>query len=204
MACREDVRVNAALKLSAAIDRLNEAIGKSAYWLILVAVLVSTANAIIRKAFDSSSNAWLEAQWQLFGAVFMLCAAYTLLKNEHIRIDIVNSRLPKAVRDWIDLLGHLLFLMPFVLLMLIDGIPFAITSYLQNEQSGNAGGLPQWPAKILIPLGFFLLFLQGISEIIKRVAVMRGDIEDPHGDEPVHTEEVMAREMGGLPLDRGA
>ena len=108
------------------------------------------------------------------------------------------------MRDWIDLLGHFLFLMPFVLLMLIDGIPFAITSYLQNEQSGNAGGLPQWPAKILIPLGFFLLFLQGISEIIKRIAVMRGDIADPHGDEPIHTEEIMAREMGGLPLDRGA
>lgn len=199
----EDGALDAALRLSAGIDRLNTAIGKTVYWLILLAVVISTGNAIIRKAFDISSNAWLEAQWQLFGAVFMLCAAYTLLKNEHIRIDIVNSRLPKEVRDWIDLLGHLFFLMPFVLLMLIDGIPFAITSYLQNEQSGNAGGLPQWPAKILVPLGFFLLFLQGISEIIKRIAVMRGEIADPHGDEPVHTEEVMAREMGGLPLDRG-
>ena len=196
--------MDAALRLSAGIDRLNTAIGKSACWLILVAVLISTANAIIRKAFDVSSNAWLEAQWQLFGAVFMLCAAYTLLKNEHIRIDIVNSRLPKRVRDWIDLLGHLLFLMPFVLLMIVDGIPFFTTSYLQNEQSGNAGGLPQWPPKFLIPFGFFLLFLQGVSEIIKRVAVMRGLIDDPHGDEPVHIEEVIAREMGGLPLDRGA
>jgi TRAP-type mannitol/chloroaromatic compound transport system permease small subunit len=196
--------LDAALRLSTAIDRLNETIGKCVYWLILVAVLISAGNAIIRKAFDVSSNAWLEAQWQLFGAVFMLGAAYTFLKNEHIRIDILNSRLPKRVRDWIDLLGHFLFLMPFVLLMLIDGVPFAITSYLQNEQSSNAGGLPQWPAKALIPLGFFLLFLQGVSEIIKRIAVMRGDIADPHGDEPVHTEEVMAREMGGLPLDRGA
>jgi TRAP-type mannitol/chloroaromatic compound transport system permease small subunit len=196
--------LDAALKLSAGIDRLNTAIGKSVYWLILVAVLVSAVNAVVRKAFDVSSNAWLELQWQLFGAVFMLCAAYTFLKNEHIRIDIVNGRLPKRVRDWIDLLGHFLFLMPFVLLMLIDGIPFAITSYLQNEQSGNAGGLPQWPPKFLIPFGFFLLFLQGVSEIIKRVAVMRGLIDDPHGDEPVHTEEVIAREMGGLPLDRGA
>ena len=191
--------MDAALRLSAGIDRLNTAIGKSAYWLILVAVLVSAINAIVRKAFDVSSNAWLELQWQLFGAVFMLCAAYTLLKNEHIRIDIVNSRLPKRVRDWIDLLGHLLFLMPFVLLMIYDGWPFFLTSWNQNEQSLNAGGLPQWPAKFLIPLGFFLLFLQGVSEIIKRLAVMQGRIPDPHGEEPVHTEEVMAREMGGLP-----
>ena len=101
----------------------------------------------------------------------MLCAAYTFLKNEHIRIDIVNSRLPKRVRDWIDLLGHFLFLMPFVILMIVDGIPFFTTSWYQNEQSLNAGGLPQWPAKFLIPLGFFLLFLQGVSEIIKRIAV---------------------------------
>ena len=196
--------MDAALRLSAGIDRLNTAIGKSVYWLILVAVLVSAVNAIVRKAFDVSSNAWLELQWQLFGAVFMLCAAYTFLKNEHIRIDIVNSRLPKRVRDWIDLLGHFLFLMPFVLLMIVDGIPFFTTSWDQNEQSLNAGGLPQWPAKFLIPFGFFLLFLQGVSEIIKRIAVMRGLIEDPHGDEPVHTEEIMAKEMGGLPLDRGA
>ena len=196
--------MDAALRLSAGIDRMNTAIGKSAYWLILVAVLVSTVNAIIRKAFDVSSNAWLELQWQLFGAVFMLCAAYTFLKNEHIRIDIVNSRLPKAVRDWIDLLGHFLFLMPFVILMIVDGIPFFLTSWGQNEQSLNAGGLPQWPPKFLIPLGFFLLFLQGLSEIIKRIAVMRGIIDDPHGEEPVHTEELMAREMAGMPVDKGA
>jgi TRAP-type mannitol/chloroaromatic compound transport system permease small subunit len=196
--------VDAALRLSAGIDRLNTVIGKSAYWLILVAVLISAINAIVRKAFDVSSNAWLELQWQLFGAVFMLCAAYTFLKNEHIRIDIVNSRLPKAVRDWIDLLGHILFLMPFVLIMLWDGWPFFLTSWHQNEQSLNAGGLPQWPAKFLIPLGFFLLFLQGISEIIKRIAVMQGRIPDPHGEEPVHTEEIMAKEMGGMPVDRGA
>ena len=199
-----DGPLDAALRLSAGIDRLNTSIGKSAYWLILVAVLVSAVNAIVRKAFDVSSNAWLELQWQLFGAVFMLCAAYTFLKNEHIRIDIVNSRLPKRVRDWIDLLGHFLFLMPFVILMIVDGIPFFTTSWYQNEQSLNAGGLPQWPAKFLIPLGFFLLFLQGVSEIIKRIAVMRGLIEDPHGEEPVHTEEIMAKEMAGMPLDRGA
>jgi TRAP-type mannitol/chloroaromatic compound transport system permease small subunit len=196
--------VDAALRVSGWIDRLNEAIGKTVYWLILVAVLISAGNAVIRKAFDVSSNAWLELQWQLFGAVFMLAAAYTFLKNEHIRIDIVNSLFPKRVRDWIDLLGHLLFLMPFVILMMIDGWPFFTASYRINEQSLNAGGLPQWPAKLLIPVGFFLLFLQGISEIIKRVAVMRGLIPDPHGEEPVRSEEIMAKEMGGLPVDRGA
>ncbi len=200
----EDGRLRAALLMIAAIDRLNGAIGRTVQWLILVAVVVSAVNAIVRKAFDASSNAWLELQWLLFGAVFMLAAAYTLLWNEHIRIDIVNSRFPKRVRDWIDLLGHLLFLMPFVLLMLYDGWPFFTASYAIDEQSLNAGGLPQWPAKLLIPAGFFLLFLQGVSEIIKRVAVMRGLIPDPHGEEPVRSEEIMAKEMAGLPLDRGA
>ena len=193
-----------ALRLSDAIDRLTTAIGKSVYWLILAAVLISSANAIVRKLFDVSSNAWLELQWQLFGAVFMLGAAYTFLKNEHIRIDILNSRFPKAVRDWIDLLGHLLFLMPFVLLMIRDGWPFFMSSFRIGEQSMNAGGLPQWPAKFLIPLGFVLLFLQGISEIIKRLAVMRGLIPDPHGEEPVHTEELMAKEFSSTAPDREA
>jgi TRAP-type mannitol/chloroaromatic compound transport system permease small subunit len=168
------------LRISAMIDRMNTWIGRSAMWLILVAVLVSTVNAIIRKAFDISSNAWLELQWQLFGVVFMFCAAYTLLKNEHIRIDIVSSHFPKVVRDWIELVGHFLFLMPFALLMIYDGIPFFWRSVVIGEQSMNAGGLVQWTAKFLVPAGFFLLFLQGISEIIKRIAVMRGLIPDPH------------------------
>ncbi|MCS6780075.1 MAG: TRAP transporter small permease subunit [Geminicoccaceae bacterium] len=172
--------MQALLRASAAIDALNQRIGRTVMWLVLVAVLVSAVNAVVRKAFDTSSNAWLELQWQMFGAVFMLCAAYTLLKNEHIRIDIVNSHFPKAVRDWIDLVGHSLFLMPFVLIMLFDGWPFFLASWRIDEQSMNAGGLPQWPAKFLIPAGFFLLFLQGISEIVKRVAVMRGLIPDPH------------------------
>jgi TRAP-type mannitol/chloroaromatic compound transport system permease small subunit len=172
--------VQTLLRLSAAIDALNQRIGRTVMWLVLVAVLVSAVNAIVRKAFDTSSNAWLELQWQMFGAVFMLCAAYTFLKNEHIRIDIVNSHFPKPVRDWIDLLGHLLFLMPFVILMLVDGWPFFLASWRIGEQSMNAGGLPQWTAKFLIPAGFFLLFLQGLSEIVKRIAVMRGLIPDPH------------------------
>jgi TRAP-type mannitol/chloroaromatic compound transport system permease small subunit len=178
--------VTGLLKASAAIDAINTRIGIWVSWLILIAVLISTGNAIIRKVFDASSNAWLELQWQLFGAVFMLAAAWTLIRNEHIRIDIVNSRFPKAVRNWIELIGHVLFLIPLCLIMLYDGIPFFIRSVEINEQSANAGGLAQWPAKLLIPLGFALLLVQAFSEIIKRVAVMRGLIPDPHEhhDEP--------------------
>ncbi|HEX2528301.1 MAG TPA: TRAP transporter small permease subunit [Geminicoccus sp.] len=180
------------LALSRAIDRLNMLIGRTAMWLILLAVVISTVNAIIRKAFDVSSNLWLEMQWQLFGCVFMFCAAYTLLMNEHIRIDILNARFPRKVRNWIELLGHGLFLLPFTLLMIVDGWPFFMRSYLGDEQSFNSGGLPQWPAKFLVPAGFLLLFIQGISEIIKRIAVMRGLIPDPHDrhdTEPVGTRE---------------
>ena len=168
------------LKLSAAIDWLNTKIGVLVSWLILVAVIISAVNAIVRKVFDMSSNAWLEAQWQLFSAVFLLGAAWTLLRNEHIRIDIVNAAFPRWLRNTIDLVGHCLFLMPLCILMLIDGIPFFTTSYGQGELSLNAGGLPQWTAKLLVPLGFFLLALQGVSELIKRIAIMRGLIPDPH------------------------
>jgi TRAP-type mannitol/chloroaromatic compound transport system permease small subunit len=172
--------MQALLRLSALIDALNGRVGRAVSWLILAIVLVSAGNAVVRKVLDVSSNAWLELQWQLFAVVFMLGAAWTFLDNEHIRIDIVNARLPKRVRDWIDLLGHVFFLMPFVLVMLWDGVPFFRRSLAIDEQSPNAGGLPQWPAKLLVPLGFFLLLLQGVSEIVKRVAVMRGLIPDPH------------------------
>lgn len=172
--------MQALLALSRAIDRVNTVIGRSVMWLILVAVVVSAGNAVIRKLFDMSSNAWLELQWQLFAAVFMLCAAYTLIRNEHIRIDIVSNQLPRAARNWIDILGHVFFLLPFCLLMIVDGIPFFARSVEINEWSANAGGLPQWTAKLLVPLGFFLLFLQGIAELIKRIAVMRGLVKDTH------------------------
>ena len=127
-----------------------------------------------------SSNTWLELQWILFSVVFLLCSPWTLLRNEHIRIDIINNMLPKPVRNWIDLLGHLFFLLPFTVVMIITGWPFFIASIRINEQSSNAGGLAQWPAKFLVPACFFLLFIQAISEIIKRIAVMRGMIDDPH------------------------
>ena len=162
------------LRLSAMIDGGIAAIGHAVSWLVLAAVLVSAGNAAIRKALDISSNAWLEAQWYLFSAVFLLAAGYTLQHDQHIRIDVVSSRLPKPVRDWIDLLGHCLMLMPFALLMVYHAVPFFLTSWRHNEASFSAGGLPVWPAKGLVVAGFALLALQGVSEIIKRIAIMRG------------------------------
>jgi TRAP-type mannitol/chloroaromatic compound transport system permease small subunit len=172
--------VDLMLRLSRAIDAVNLRIGKLVAWLIVAAVLVSATNAVLRKTLNISSNAWLELQWILFSMVFLWCASWTLLANEHIRIDIVNSMFPKRVRHWIDVLGHAFFLLPFTVVMLITGWPFFFASFRINEQSGNAGGLAQWPAKLLIPTGFLLLFLQGISELIKRIAVMQGRIPDPH------------------------
>lgn len=182
------------LHLSRLIDTVCAFIGRAVAWLILAAVLVSAGNAVSRKAFDISSNAWLELQWFLFSAVFLLAAAYTLQRNEHIRIDIVSGRLSKRTRDWIDLLGHVLMLMPFVLLMIVNAVPFVRASFRQQEMSPNAGGLMFWPAKALIVAGFGLLFLQGLSEIIKRIAVIRGDIADPMPDHHAHpaAEEMIA------------
>jgi TRAP-type mannitol/chloroaromatic compound transport system permease small subunit len=168
------------LALSRAIDRLNEFIGKWVSWLILLAILVSACNAIIRKVFDMSSNAWLELQWYLFGAAFMLAAAYTLRQNEHIRIDIVYGMFPRRVQHWIDLLGHVFFLMPFVTLMVFYFVPYVSLSLHSGEMSTNAGGLIVWPAKAILLAGFFLLALQGISEIIKKIAIMRGLMDDPN------------------------
>jgi len=169
----------ALLALSRAIDRMNEFIGKSVSWLILVAVLVSATNAIIRKTLNMSSNAWLELQWYLFGAAFLGAAAYTLKQNEHIRIDIIYGALSRRAQHWIDLLGHLFFLMPFVTIMLYLLFPYVMLSVRSGEMSTNAGGLIIWPAKMLLLAGFILLFLQGLSEIVKKIAVMTGRSEDP-------------------------
>lgn len=166
------------LGLSRVIDKLNEFIGRSVAWLILLAVLISAGNAIVRKLFDTSSNAWLEMQWWLFGMVFLLCAPWTLMSNEHIRIDIVNSLMPNWLKQAIEVIGHSLFLIPMALVMLYTSWPFFLSSFLQNEQSTNAGGLPQWPAKFLVPLGFALLLIQGISELIKRLAIIKGDLAE--------------------------
>ncbi len=168
------------LGLSRGIDRFNETIGKSISWCILASILISSINAVVRKIFSVSSNAWLEAQWYLFGAAFMLAAAYTLKQNEHIRIDILYGLWSRRVQHWIDLIGHVLFLMPFSLLMVYFLVPYVRTSVRSGEMSTNAGGLIIWPAKALMLIGFFLLMLQGISEIIKKIAVMRGEIDDPN------------------------
>jgi TRAP-type mannitol/chloroaromatic compound transport system permease small subunit len=175
-----DALLKALLPVTRAIDAATTWIGKRIAWLILAAVLVSAANASVRKIFDTSSNSWLELQWVLFSMVFLLCSPWTLLANEHIRIDIVNNLLPKRVRDSIDVIGHAFFLMPLAIVMIITGIPFFVRSIEINEQSGNAGGLPQWPSKALIMIGFAMLFAQAVSELIKRVAVMRDLIPDPH------------------------
>jgi TRAP-type mannitol/chloroaromatic compound transport system permease small subunit len=171
------------LKLSRGIDAFTRWTGKRLAWLILVAVVVSALNAIVRKTFDTSSNSWLELQWVLFSIVFLLCSSWTLLDNEHIRIDIVNNMLPKQVRNSIDIIGHAFFLLPLTIVMIITGGPFFMRSVEINEQSGNAGGLPQWPAKSLIIIGFTMLLVQGISELTKRIAVMRGLIPDPHASQ---------------------
>jgi TRAP-type mannitol/chloroaromatic compound transport system permease small subunit len=176
----EGLSLQSLLKLSRGIDAFTRWMGKRLAWLILVAVIVSALNASVRKIFDTSSNSWLELQWVLFSIVFLLCSSWTLLDNEHIRIDIVNNLLPKKLRDSIDVLGHAFFLIPLCIVMIITGGPFFMRSFEINEQSGNAGGLPQWPAKSLIIIGFTMLLVQGISELIKRIAVMRGLIPDPH------------------------
>jgi TRAP-type mannitol/chloroaromatic compound transport system permease small subunit len=176
----EDLSLQALLKLSSRIDAFTRWTGKRVAWLIVLAVVISAVNAIIRKTFDTSSNSWLELQWVLFSIVFLLCAPWTLLDNEHIRIDIVSNALPKKARNLIDVFGHLLFLFPICIVMIITGVPFFQRSFHINEQSGNAGGLPQWPAKSLIMIAFAFLLVQGISELIKRIAVMRGLMPDPH------------------------
>jgi TRAP-type mannitol/chloroaromatic compound transport system permease small subunit len=172
--------VGVLLGVSRVIDAINFRIGKVLAWLILAAVIVSAVNAIIRKVFDTSSNSWLELQWVLFGAVFLIVASWTLLENEHIRIDIVNNQLSQRTRNIIDIVGHAFFLLPLTIIMIITAYPFVVKSVLLNEQSMNAGGLPQWPAKMLVLIGFTLLFFQAISELIKRIAVMMGIIPDPY------------------------
>lgn len=168
------------LGLSSLIDRVNEVIGKTMAWLILVAVLVSATNAVVRKVFSVSSNSWLELQWYLFGAAFLLASAYTLKQNEHIRIDIIYGLFSRRTQHWIDLFGHLVFLMPFTLLMLYYFVPYVAQSFANGEVSTNSGGLTIWPAKALLLIGFLQLALQGVSEIIKKIAVMRGVIDDPN------------------------
>lgn len=203
--------MGALLGLSRGIDRVNTFIGRNVSWLILIAVLVSAANAIIRKVFNTSSNAWLELQWYLYGAAFLGAAAYTLKENEHIRIDIIYGMWKRRTQHWIDLIGHLFFLMPFVTLMIYFLYPWVMRSYNNGEVSTNSGGLILWPAKAMLLASFVMLFFQGISEIIKKIAVMSGAMEDPtpfvsHHEAAALEGEAMVRDMeAGMQIgdDRG-
>ena len=167
------------LAISRGIDALNEHIGRLVYWCVLIMVLISAANATSRYALNMASNAWLELQWYLFAGVFLLCAGYTLLHNEHIRIDVVSSHLSRRAQMWIDVFGLVFFLLPMTLFILWLSWPVFMNAWTSGEISGNAGGLIRWPARFLIPVGFFLLSLQGLSELIKRVAFLKGLIPDP-------------------------
>lgn len=167
------------LIISAAIDALNERVGRALVWLVLVMTLVSAGNAVSRYLLHISSNAFLELQWYLFAMVFLLCAGYTLLHNEHIRIDIIVSRFSAQTRAWIDVFGTVFFLLPISLYIMWLSWPIFVNAWVSGEMSSNAGGLIRWPARLMIPVGFFLLSLQGVSELIKRIAFLRGLIPDP-------------------------
>jgi TRAP-type mannitol/chloroaromatic compound transport system permease small subunit len=165
------------LSLSKLIDTVNERIGLSISWALLAAVLICAGNALVRYLLNISSNAWLEIQWYLFGAIFLLASSYTLKRNEHVRIDVVVGRFPRRAQVWIDVFGFLLFLLPATFLILYFAVPFAFESIRSQEMSSNAGGLIVWPAKLLIPVGFLLLTLQGISELIKRIGFLMGRVD---------------------------
>jgi TRAP-type mannitol/chloroaromatic compound transport system permease small subunit len=177
------------LKLSQLIDWLNERVGKAAFWVVLIMTIVSAGNASVRFIFDYSSNGLLEIQWYMFAAVFLLCAPYTLQKNEHVRIDVISGRFGPRGLAVIDIIGTLFFLLPMVVAVLWLSLPLIAESYKINEMSANAGGLLRWPVKILLPIGFTLLALQGISELIKRIAFLAGMIDDPNAKDNAPTPE---------------
>jgi TRAP-type mannitol/chloroaromatic compound transport system permease small subunit len=195
--------MQALLTLSRLIDAINERVGRTVYWLVLVAVLVSAGNAIVRKLFNYSSNSLLEMQWYLFSAVFLLSAGFTLLRNEHVRIDVLAGRLSPRAQAWIDVFGTVFFLMPMALTFLWLSWPVFVRTYTHNEISTNAGGLILWPARLLVPIGFSLLSLQGISELIKRIAFLSGAGPDPVKRHDPHAAELeLAAEIKRLAEDK--
>jgi TRAP-type mannitol/chloroaromatic compound transport system permease small subunit len=184
------------LRLSRAIDTLNEYVGRFTYWLILAAVLISAGNAVVRYAFNRSSNAWLEIQWYLFSFVFLFCAGYTLLHNQHVRIDILTGHLSGRAKAWIDIFGSVFFLLPMAIAIMWLSWPVFMDAYRSGEVSTNAGGLLVWPGRLMLPAGFVLLVLQGLSELIKRIAFLMGMIPDPaEKDEGPTAEELLAEEL---------
>jgi TRAP-type mannitol/chloroaromatic compound transport system permease small subunit len=191
--------VQALIRFSRLIDALNERVGRTVYWLVLAMVLISAGNAIVRKLFNMSSNAFLELQWYLFSAVFLLCAGFTLLRNEHVRIDVIAGRLSPRAQAWIDVLGTIFFLMPMALIFLWLSWPVFVRTFTHGEISTNAGGLMIWPARLLVPVGFTLLVLQGLSELIKRIAFLAGRGPDPiTRHEPGAAEKQLAEEIRKL------
>jgi TRAP-type mannitol/chloroaromatic compound transport system permease small subunit len=188
--------MQALLKFSKAVDWLNTQIGKYVIWLILASTVISAINAAVRKVFNTSSNAYLEVQWYLFAAAFLLAAAYTLLNGEHVKIDVLYHRLTKRGQIWVDVFGFVVFLMPVCVAILWFSIPFFLNGWRSGEMSSNAGGLIRWPVYLMMPLGFGLLLLQGWSELIKRVAFLKGLIEDPTQKKVAKTaEEELAEEI---------
>ena len=177
------------LSLSKRIDQFSEWVGRWVAWLVLAAVLISAGNAVVRKAFNMSSNAFLEIQWYLFAAVFMLAAGYTLMRQEHVKIDVISGRFSKRTQIWIDIVGICLFLFPFIFMLIKLSMPLVINAYITGEVSSNAGGLIRWPVFALLPLGLLLLGVQGISELIKRIAFLKGLIPDPTKKQGVKTPE---------------
>ena len=191
------------LKLSGLIDALNAAVSKAAFWLVLIMTVISAGNASVRFAFNYSSNGLLEIQWYLFAAIFLLCSAYTLQKNEHVRIDVLSGKLSPRGQAVIDIIGTLVFLLPMVILVLWLSIPLVAESYKIQEMSANAGGLIRWPVKLLLPIGFTLLALQGVSELSKRFAFLAGLIEDPNSkDKKLSPEEELAAEIARLAQEK--
>lgn len=188
--------MNALLAFSRLVDKLNTFVGKSVTWLTLVVVLVSAGNATVRKVLHTSSNAWLELQWYLFGAIFLLASGYTLLKNEHVRVDILAQKLSQRAQIWIEILGVIFFLMPACVLIMWLSWPVFVDSYVTNEMSSNPGGLIRWPVKLLIPVGFFLLVLAGLSHLIKCIAFLLGKGPDPRERDRAKTaEEELAEQI---------
>lgn len=171
--------MNALLKLSGLIDALTERVGKSIIWLVLIMTLISSGNAVMRYTINYSSNAFLEIQWYLFSAIFLLGAGFTLMKNEHVRIDLISGKFSNRGRAWIDIFGIIFFLMPMAIAIMYLSWPVFLLALETNEQSNNAGGLTVWPARLMVPVGFFLLVLQGVSELIKRIGFLQGLCPDP-------------------------
>jgi len=201
---QKEASVKPWLALSGAIDAVTERIGRFVYWLILVVVVISAANAVVRKAFNYSSNSYLEIQWYLFSAIFLIGAGYTFLRNEHVRIDIISGRLSPRAQNWIDVIGIVFFLFPMSLIIMWLSWPLFIDSYTRGEVSTNAGGLIIWPARLMVPVGFALLLIQALSELVKRIAFLAGRIPNPlERHQAKSAEEELAEEIARQRADAG-